>query len=114
MNALERKLIDKLARYQDTAPVYRIEPRPLDELEKSAAQLGSRVAGQDEDGRLRIARGNGRSDLMLSGGFRARAYHVSGAMAVHAGLAPMTYLLGDTVDKGALTEAAVATALCPA
>jgi hypothetical protein len=110
MNALERKLIDKLGRYQDTAPVYRIEPRPLDELEKSAAQLASRVAGQDEDGRARISRGKGRSELLLSGGLRARTYHASGAMAINAGLAPMTHLLGERVDKGALTEAVVATA----
>jgi hypothetical protein len=110
MNALERKLIDKLGRYQDTAPVYRIEPRPLDELEKSAAQLACRVAGQDEDGRSHISRSEGRSEFLLSAGLRARAYHASGAMAVNAGLAPMTHLLGDKVDKGGLTEAAVATA----
>ncbi len=109
MNALERKLIDKLARYQDTAPVYRIEPRPLDELEKAAAQLANRVAGRDEGSRSRTSRGKGLSDLRLSGGFRARVYHASEAMAVHAGLAPMAHLLGDNVDKGALTEAAVAT-----
>src|SRR6185295_15190860 len=110
MNALERKLIDKLGGYKDTAPVYRIEPRPLDELEKSAAQLACRVAGRDEDGRSRVSRSEGRTELLLSGGLRARAYHASGAMAVNAGLAPMTHLLGDKVDKGALTEAAVATA----
>jgi hypothetical protein len=90
MNTLERKLIDKLARFQDTAPVYRIEPRPLDELEKSAAQLACRVAGLDEDSRSRLSRSKGRSELLLSGGLRARAYHASGAMAINAGFAPMT------------------------
>ncbi len=110
MNTLERKLIDKLARHQDTAPVYRIEPPPLNALEKSATQLALRVAGENEHGRSRVSRIDGRSEILLSGGMRARAYHASGAMAVNAGLAPMTHLLGDKIDKGALTKAAVATA----
>jgi hypothetical protein len=110
MNALERKLIDRLSNHRDSAPVYRIEPQPLDELEKSAAQLGNRIAGHEEHGRARITRGKSRSDLALAGGFRARAYHASGAIAVKAGLAPMDHVLGEKVDKNMLIEASTMTA----
>lgn len=41
MNAFEKKLVDKLSHYHDAAPVYRIEPHSLDELERSAAQLAN-------------------------------------------------------------------------
>ena len=110
MNALERKLIDKLSNYHEAASVYRIEPHSLDELEAAAARLANRVAGHKEDSKSRAVRGNGRSDLLLGDGFRARAYHPSGAIAVKAGLAPMEHLIGEKADKKALTEASVATA----
>lgn len=110
MNALERKLIDKLSNYHEAASVYRIEPYSLDELEAAAARLANRVAGHKEDSKSRVLRGKGRSDLLLGDGFRARAYHPSGAIAVKAGLAPMEHLIGEKADKTALTEASVATA----
>ena len=110
MNALERKLVDKLGRYQDAVPVYRIEPRALDDLENSTAKLAHRIAGRGEEGKSRVVRGKARSDLHFSDGFHARAYHASGAIAVHTGLAPMSHLLGEKIDKGAMTEAAVGTA----
>ncbi len=110
MNALERKLIDKLSNYHEVAPVYRIEPHSLDELERSAARLANRVAGHKEDSKSRLRRSKGRSDLLLGDGFRARAYHPSGAIAVKAGLSPMEHLIGEKTDKIALTEASVATA----
>jgi hypothetical protein len=110
MNAIERKLIDKLSNYCEAAPVYRIEPHSLDQLEAATARLANRVAGQKEDSRSHVVRGKGRSDLLLGDGFRARAYHPSGAIAVKAGLAPMEHLIGEKADKKALTEASVATA----
>ena len=110
MNAFEKKLVDKLSHYHDAAPIYRIEPHSLDELERSAAQLANRVAGQKEDRKSRIVRGNGRSDLLLADGFRARVYHPSGAIAIKAGLAPMEHLIGERADKKTLTDAAAATA----
>lgn len=110
MNALERKLIDKLSNYHEEASVYRIEPYSLDELEAAAARLANRVAGHKEDSKSRVLRGKGRSDLLLGDGFRARAYHPSGAIAVKAGLAPMEHLIGEKADKTVLTEASVATA----
>src|SRR5262245_50091428 len=110
MNALERKLIDKLSNYRDAAPVFRIEAQPLDELEKSAAQLANRVAGYGEGGRSRIVRGKDASDVLLAGGFRARVYHASGAIAVKARMAPMDHVLGERIDKGAMTEASMMTA----
>jgi hypothetical protein len=110
MNAFEKKLVDKLSHYHDAAPVYRIEPHSLDELERSAAQLANRVAGQKEDSKSRVVRGNGRSDLLLADGFRARVYHPSGAIAIKAGLAPMEHLIGERADKKTLTDAAAAIA----
>ena len=110
MNVLERKLINKLSNYHEAAPVYRIEQRSLDELETAAARLGNRVAGHKEDSKSRVVRGKGRSDLLLGDGFRARAYHPSGAIAIKAGLPPMEHLIGETADKKAQTEASVATA----
>ena len=95
MNALERKLIDKLSNYREAASVYRIEPYSLDELEAAAARLANRVAAHKEDSKSRVLRGKGRSDLLLGDGFRARAYHPSGAIAVKAGLAPMEHLIGE-------------------
>ena len=87
MNALEKKLVDKLSHYHDTAPVYRIESPSLDELEVSAGRLAKRAAGQNEDCKSHIMRGEGRSDVLLSDGIRARVYHPSGAIAVKAGWA---------------------------
>ena len=110
MNALERKLINKLSNYHEAAPVYRIEQHSLDEMETAAARLGNRVAGHKEDSKSRVVRGKGRSDLLLGDGFRARAYHPSGAIAIKAGLPPMEHLIGETADKKVLTEASVATA----
>ena len=110
MNALERKLINQLSNYHEAAPVYRIEQHSLDEMETAAARLGNRVAGHKEDSKSRVVRGKGRSDLLLGDGFRARAYHPSGAIAIMAGLPPMEHLIGETADKKVLTEASVATA----
>jgi hypothetical protein len=110
MNALERRLIDKLSNYRDAAPVYRIEPRPLDELENAAAELARKVAGGREQERARTARGRSRSDIALADGYRARVYHASGAMAVQADLAPMEHLIGEKADKGTLIERASTTA----
>jgi hypothetical protein len=110
MNALERKLIDKLSNYHETASVYRIETHPLDELEAAAARLANRVAGHKEDSKSHAVRGNSRSDLLLGDGIRARAYHPSGAIVVKAGLAAMEHLIGEKAEKKALVEASVATA----
>jgi hypothetical protein len=88
--------------------VYRIESPSLDELEASAARLAKRAAGQNEDCKSHIMRGKGRSDLLLSDGIRARAYHPSGAIAVKAGWAPMEHLIGEKADKEALTKATIA------
>src|SRR6185369_8897314 len=110
MNALEKKLIDKLSHYHDAVPVFRIEPPSLDALEAAAARLANRVAGHKDDSRSRIVRGKGRSDVLLGNGFRARAYHPSGVIAINAGFAPMEHLIGEKADKNALTEAASAAA----
>ena len=110
MNALERKLIDKLSNYHEAASVYRIEPHSLDELEAAAARLANRVAGHKEDSKSHAVRGNSRSDLLLGDGIRARAYHPSGAIVVKAGLAAMEHLIGEKAEKKALVEASVATA----
>ncbi len=110
MNALEKKLVDKLTHYHDVVPVFRIEPHSLEELESSAVKLASRVAGQEESGKSGSVRRRGRTDFVLSDGFRARAYHPSGAIAVRAGFAPMEHVLGEKIDKNALTEASITTA----
>ncbi len=109
MQPLERKLVDKLSHYRDTAPVHRIEPRPLDELEHIATDVAHSAAGR-EDGKSRVVRGKARTDIALADGFRARVYHASGALAARAGFAPMEHLIGEGADKGALTETAIATA----
>lgn len=108
MHTLERKLVDKITNHHDTAAVYRIEPRPLSEVEDAAISLAQRVAGNYDEGRPHIKRGKDRSEIALADGVRARAYHASGAIAVSAGFAPMQHLLGDKIDKAAMTEASLA------
>ena len=105
MHALERKLIDKVTHYHDTAPVFRIEPRPLAEMEVAAVSLAQQVAGHDDTGRSHVVRGKQRSDIALAHGVRARVYHASGAIVVNAGLAPMDHILGEKIDKTLMTEA---------
>jgi hypothetical protein len=106
MSALLKKLVEKTCHYRDVVPVFRIEPRPLDELEGSALRMAAGVAGRDGDAKSRIERRNGRSDVLLQDGVRARVFHASGSLAVSAGLAPMEHLIGEKADKETLTRAA--------
>jgi len=78
MNMLERKLVDKVTHYHDTAPVFRIEPRALADMEAAAESLAKHVAGHDSVARSHVTRGKERTDIALANGVRARAYHASG------------------------------------
>jgi len=109
MNGLQRKLVDKVSHYHDTAPVFRIEPRPLPEVEGTATSLAQRVAGNYDERPPHTVRGKDRSEIALANGVRACAYHASGAIAVNAGFAPMQHLVGEKIDKDAMSEASVAT-----
>lgn len=109
MKGLEQKLASTVAHYRDEAHVFRIDPHPLDELERMAHELASHAAGH-EHGKASFLRGKSHTRLALAHGVRARAYHASGALAVHCGLAPMEHLIGEKADERAFTEAALSTA----
>jgi hypothetical protein len=110
MTALIEKLITKTDNYRDIVPVFRIEPRSLDEQEALAVRFAASVAGRAENVKSRIARGSGRSDVLLSEGVRARVYHASGSISVKASLGPMDHLIGEKANKEALTQSATAAA----
>jgi len=106
MSALLQKLVEKTCHHRDVVPVFRIEPRPLGELETAALRLAAAVAGREADAKSQIERRRERSDILLQDAVRARVWHASGALAVSAGLAPMEHLIGDKADREALTQAA--------
>ena len=71
MNMLERKLVDKVMHYHDAAPVFRIEPRALGDMETAAESLAKHVAGDEKNAKLvassaRLRQGEGRAASWLS------------------------------------------------
>jgi hypothetical protein len=99
--------VEKTSHYQDVVPVFRIEPRPLEEIERQALHLAADIAGTEPEAKAQVERREGRSDILLQDGFRARVYHASGAWTIRSGLAPMEFLIGEKSDKDALTGSVV-------
>jgi hypothetical protein len=103
MNALARKICDKTSHFRDTAPVFRIKTRPLDESEALAVELATRVLGSDRC-KAHKKRREGQSDLLLPEGVRATVFHASRAISVKSHIAPMEQLFEDHADRDKLTQ----------
>jgi hypothetical protein len=109
MATLLQQLIDKTCYFRETAPVFRVEERSVEEMETAALRLAARVVGDSGDGKAQIARREDRSEFLLAEGVRASVFHASGAVAVKTALAPMDHLIA-RADKEAMTKATVAAA----
>lgn len=101
---LLKALLDKLTNYRATVPVFAIQARSLDELDKTAVEAGLRFAKTAGFGDMRysIRRQENKTVVQFQEGISAHIFHASGAVSLHRGSRPMEKIITAYADRADL------------
>ena len=102
--ALLKTLVEKVANYKASVPVYRIPERSLDDLDRSVVQAGRNLAKAAGYGEMRysIRRAQNSTVVQFQEGMSAHVLHASGAMSLHRGWRPLDKIITPYADRADL------------
>jgi hypothetical protein len=108
-DTLRAALLNKLSNFRETAPLFRIRQRSIDEMEKVAVDFGNRFVAtySKNEPRRHVSRHEGFSVIHLPEGARMRVFHSSGAIIAKQSISPMDKIITRTTNKEELTRQAI-------